>query len=65
MDEKTIPLSPEQKKRIGFKIKQRRIEKNYSLEDFAAEVHMSTEALANMEAGDFELYDDITSPTKH
>ena len=65
MDEKTIPLSPEQKKRIGSKIKQRRIEKNYPLEDFAAEVHMSTEALANMEAGDFELYDDITSPTKH
>ncbi len=65
MDEKTIPLSPEQKKRIGSKIKQRRIEKNYSLEDFAAEVHMSIEALANMEAGDFELYDDITSPTKH
>ena len=65
MEEKTIPLSPELKKQIGSRIKKCRLEKNYSLEKLAAEVHMSKEALEDMEAGDFELYDDMTSPTKH
>lgn len=59
MADKTIPLTDEQKKQIGLRIKKRRMEENYSLEELAAEVKMPVEALARMESGDFELYDDI------
>lgn len=65
MTDKTIPLTSEQKKQIGLKIRKLRMKENYSLEELAAEVKMSVEALSRMEAGDFELYDDIPSGFKH
>ncbi len=65
MRDKTIPLTSEQKKQIGSKIKQLRIEENYSLEELAAQVQMSVEALERMEEGDFELYDDLVAKIKH
>lgn len=65
MTDKTIPLTSEQKKQIGLKIRKLRMKENYSLEELAAEVKMSVEALSRMESGDFELYDDIPSGFKH
>ncbi len=59
----TIPLTDEQKRLIGRRIRQSRIDHNYTVEELASKIKMSAESLARMEEGDFELYSDSLSKT--
>ena len=64
MQDDTIPLTDEQKRSIGRRIRQSRIEHNYTIEELASQIKMSAESLQRMEEGDFELYKDSLSKTE-
>ena len=61
MQDDTIPLTSEQKKNIGQRIRQVRMDKNYTIEELAEKIQMPVESLRRMEDGDFELYRDNIS----
>ena len=61
MQDDTIPLTSEQKKNIGQRIRPVRMDKNYTIEELAEKIQMPVESLRRMEDGDFELYRDNIS----